>query len=240
MPKYKLHTILTPGLLPNYTLEKSIVVIIDVFRATTTIATALYNGAQSIIPVETVEEAQKMMVKKDYIVGGERDGKKIDGFSCGNSPMEYSTNLVKNKTIVFTTTNGTKLLKKTELQNPSLIISGAFVNQSAIQNFILKNNQPVYLCCAGWKNRFNMEDALFAGAIIHSVKKYYVVHCDSSFICCEIYKNYKNDLLKIAPKLTHYHRLVEQFGLIDDIEYCLTPDLANVLPMLKNGELIRV
>ncbi len=92
--------------------------------------------------------------------------------------------------------------------------------------------------CAGWKDRFNMEDTLFAGAVISRIKDAFTIHCDSSLMAMMMYEQQKNNLIDFAPQLTHYHRLVERFGLIEDIRYCLTPDLAPVVPIYKNGELI--
>lgn len=95
----------------------------------------------------------------------------------------------------------------------------------------------VVLGCAGWKDRFNLEDTLFAGAVISRLKKDFTIHCDSSLMAESMYSKHKNNLAGFAPKLTHYHRLVERFGLIEDIKFCLTADLANVLPLYKEGKL---
>jgi 2-phosphosulfolactate phosphatase len=94
------------------------------------------------------------------------------------------------------------------------------------------------LGCAGWKDRFNLEDTLFAGAVIHRLSKHFTIHCDSSLMAETIYAKHKKDLVAFAPKLTHYHRLVERFGLIEDIRFCLTEDAANILPLYAEGKLI--
>ncbi len=94
------------------------------------------------------------------------------------------------------------------------------------------------LACAGWKDRFNLEDTLFAGAVIERVKEHFTIHCDSSLMAETMFLKYKNNLLDFAPNLTHYYRLVERFGLIEDIRFCLTNDLANVLPIYQEGKLI--
>ena len=91
---------------------------------------------------------------------------------------------------------------------------------------------------AGWKDRFNLEDTLFAGAVINRLTKEFTVHCDSSLMAETMYTKHKNKLIEFAPNLTHYHRLVERFGLIEDIKFCLTPDSANVLPLYVDGKLI--
>jgi 2-phosphosulfolactate phosphatase len=96
----------------------------------------------------------------------------------------------------------------------------------------------VVLGCAGWKDRFNLEDTLFAGAIIERLQEQFTIHCDSSLMASSLYRQHKDDLPGFAPQLTHYHRLVQRFGLIEDIRFCLTPDVANVLPFYEDGKLI--
>jgi 2-phosphosulfolactate phosphatase len=236
--KPSLQTSLSPALLHLYDLSNSIVVIIDVFRATSTIAAALYNGARSVIPVDSVPRAIEISKNIDGIAAGERDGMIAEGLQHGNSPLEYSREFIENKTLVLTTTNGTRLLQMALDNNADTIISGSFPNLSAVCDYLSAENKNVVLGCAGWKDRFNLEDTLFAGAVIHQVKKYFTIHCDSSFMAETIYAKNKTKLIEFAPNLTHYHRLVERFGLIEDIKYCLTPDVANVLPVYVDGKLI--
>lgn len=236
--KPSLHTSLSPALLHLYDLSNSVVVIIDVFRATSTIASALYNGAKCVIPVDSVPKAIEISKSIDGIAAGERDGKLADGLSHGNSPLEYSKDFIEGKTLVLTTTNGTRLLHMALEKGADTIISGSFPNLSAVCDYLVKENKNVVLGCAGWKDRFNLEDTLFAGAVISRIKKQFTIHCDSSLMAEAMYAKHKNSLLDFAPKLTHYHRLVERFGLIKDIEFCLTNDLANVLPVYRQGKLI--
>jgi 2-phosphosulfolactate phosphatase len=233
-----LHTSLSTALLHLYDLSNSVVVIIDVFRATSTIAAALNNGAKCVIPVDSVPKAIEISKNIGGIAAGERDGKIADGLLHGNSPLEYNRDFIENKTLVLTTTNGTRLLQMALDNGAGTIISGSFPNLSAVCDFLKKSKQNVVLGCAGWKDRFNLEDTLFAGAVISEVKKHFTIHCDSSLMAETMYEKYKNKLHEFAPKLTHYHRLVERFGLIEDIRYCLTPDLANVLPVYEQGKLI--
>lgn len=236
--KPTLHTSISPALLHLYNLSNSVVVIIDVFRATSTIAAALYNGAKAVIPVDSVPRAIEISKNIGGIAAGERDGMIAEGLQHGNSPLEYSREFVENKTLVLTTTNGTRLLHMALDNNADTIISGSFPNLSAVCDFLVAEKKNVVLGCAGWKDRFNLEDTLFAGAIIHNLKKKFTIHCDSSLMAETIYAKHKNNLVDFAPKLTHYHRLVERFGLIEDIKYCLTADVANVLPFYTDGKLI--
>ncbi len=236
--KPSLHTSLSPALLHLYDLSNSIVVIIDVFRATSTIAAALHNGAKCVIPVDSVPKAIEISKSIGGIAAGERDGKKAEGLEHGNSPMEYGRDFIEGKTLVLTTTNGTRLLQMALDNNADTIISGSFPNLSAVCDFLSAEKKNVVLGCAGWKDRFNLEDTLFAGAIIHRLKKEFTIHCDSSLMAEGIYDKHKKDLIGFAPSLTHYHRLVERFGLIEDIKFCLTNDVANVLPVYSDGKLV--
>ncbi|HNJ26474.1 MAG TPA: 2-phosphosulfolactate phosphatase [Chitinophagaceae bacterium] len=233
-----LHTSLSPALLHLYDLSNSVVVIIDVFRATSTIASVLFNGAKAIIPVDSVAKAIEVSKNIGAIAAGERDGKIADGLQYGNSPLEYPRTFIENKTLVLTTTNGTRLLQMALDKNADTIISGSFPNLTAVCDFLVSKKKNVVLGCAGWKDRFNLEDTLFAGAVIHQIKKEFEIHCDSSLMAESIYAKHKHNLLDFAPQLTHYHRLVERFGLIEDIKFCLTPDTANVLPLYVDGKLI--
>ena len=235
--KPSLHTSLSPALLHLYDLNNSVVVIIDVFRATSTIASALYNGAKCVIPVDSVPKAIEISRSIDGIAAGERDGKIAEGLSHGNSPLEYTREFVEGRTLVLTTTNGTRLLHMALERGAETIISGSFPNLTAVTEYLAEKGKDVVLGCAGWKDRFNLEDTLFAGAVINRIKKHFTIHCDSSLMAEQMYVKHKNNLIDFAPKLTHYHRLVERFGLIDDIRFCLTPDLANVLPEYKEGRL---
>ena len=105
-------------------------------------------------------------------------------------------------------------------------------------DFLVAEKKNVVLGCAGWKDRFNLEDTLFAGAVINRISKNFDIHCDSSLMAETMFIKNKNKIIDFAPKLTHYHRLVERFGLIEDIKFCLTNDVANVLPLYNDGKLV--
>jgi len=237
--KPTLHTCISPALLHLYDLNNAIVVIIDVFRATSTIASALKNGAMAVIPVDTVPKAISISEQIGGIAAGERDGKIADGLTHGNSPLEYSPEFIGGKNLVLTTTNGTRLLYMALENGADTIITGSFPNLSAVCDYLLQQNKNVVLGCAGWKDRYNIEDTLFAGAVISRVKEAFTIHCDSSVTASLLYEQQKDRLLEFAPSLTHYHRLVDRFGLIEDIRFCLTPDVANVLPVYSEGKLLK-
>ncbi len=237
--KPSLFTSLSPALLHLYDVSSSIVVIIDVLRATSTIATALHNGARSIIPVDSVSECIRIGKQIDSITAGERDGKVAEGLEHGNSPFEYPSEFIGGKTLVLTTTNGTKLLQMALDNNAKTIIAGAFVNLTAVCKFLIAQKQNVILGCAAWKDRVNIEDTLFAGAVIHKIKKHFSINCDSSKMAETMYDDAKADLFEFIKEknISHYQRL-SSFGLEKDIRYCLTEDLANVLVVYEEGKLI--
>jgi 2-phosphosulfolactate phosphatase len=237
--KPELYTCLSPSLLDLYEVEKSIVVIIDVLRATSTIATALHNGAKSVIPVDSVSECIRIGKQIDSITAGERDGKKAEGLENGNSPFEYSKEFISGKTLVLTTTNGTKLLHMALDKNAKAIITGSFPNLSAVCDFLTAQKQNVILGCAAWKNKVNIEDTLFAGAVINKIGKQFSINCDSSAIAINMYNDAKDDLFEFmkSKNASHYLRLTG-FGLEKDIRYCLTEDVANATVVYEDGKLL--
>ena len=237
--KPELFTCFSPSLLNLYDVDKSIVVIIDVLRATSTIATALFNGAKSIIPVDSVAECIRIGKQIDSITAGERDGKIAEGLEHGNSPFEYPREFIEGKTLVLTTTNGTKLLHMALDRNAKGVITESFPNLSAVCDHLLAQNQNVILGCAAWKNRVNLEDTLFAGAVINRIGKNFSINCDSSQMAMAIYKEAKPDLYKFMKnkEASHYKRLTG-FGLEKDIRYCLTEDGANIPVVYGDGKLV--
>jgi len=237
--KPDLYTSLSPALLHLYDLNNAIVVIIDVLRATSTIATAIENGAKCVIPVDSVAKCIELGKQIDSITAGERDGKIAEGLQHGNSPFEYPKEFVAGKTLVLTTTNGTRLLHMALDNGAESIITGSFANLDVVCDYLLSQNQNVILGCAAWKNKVNLEDLLFAGAVIHRIKENFSINCDSSQIAETIYLEAKNDLFGFIQEknASHYHRL-KDFGLEKDIRFCLTPNTASVLPFYRDGKLI--
>jgi 2-phosphosulfolactate phosphatase len=237
--KPSLHTSLSPSLLNLYDVSNSTVVIIDVLRATSTIATALYNGAKCVIPVDSVSRCMEIGRQIEGITAGERDGQIAEGLEYGNSPFEYPREFIEGKTLVLTTTNGTRLLHMALEKGAKEIITGSFPNLSAVCDHLLEKKQNIILGCAAWKDRVNIEDMLFAGAVISNIGKQFTINCDSSHIAMTMYAKARNDMFAFMKKndASHYHRLMN-FGLEKDIRYCLASDGANVLPVYEDGKLL--
>lgn len=237
--KPTLHTCLSPALLHLYEVSSSIVVIIDVLRATSTIATALFNGAKAIVPVSNVAECIRLGKQIEAITAGERDGQVAEGLQYGNSPFEYSRDFINGKTLVLTTTNGTKLLHLALERGAQEIITGSFCNLSSICDHLLSKNHNVILACAAWKDRVNIEDTLFAGSVIGRIGDNFSIKCDSSQMASTLFHYAKENMYEFMKthNASHYQRLTK-YGLEKDIRYCLTEDSANVLPYYTGGKLI--
>ena len=233
-----LTTCLSPSLLHLYDVSSSVVVIIDILRATSTNATALYNGAKSIIPVDSVADCIKLGRQMDVITAGERDGKIAEGLKYGNTPLQYTPQFIKGKTLVLTTTNGTRLLHMALAEGALSILTGSFCNLSAVCDYLVSQNKNVILACAAWKDRINIEDTLFAGAVINRIKENFELNCDASRIAQTLYEQAESDLFEFMKdqNASHYHRLMG-YGLEEDIRFCLTIDNSNILVVYNNGRL---
>lgn len=233
----RLEVCLSPALLHLYDTTDTVVVIIDVFRATSTIAAALHNGAARVIPVATIPECIALGASiHDSITAGERDGKVAEGLQHGNSPLEYPRSFIENKTLVLTTTNGTRLLHM--VQDAAEIITGSFLNLDAVCDFLVAQKKNVLLGCAAWKDRFNLEDSLFAGAVVSRIGSHFSINCDSARAARHLHDQAaKGPYIDFLRDSSHYLRL-SRFGLVHDMEYCTTPNQHPVVPILRNSDLV--
>ena len=232
----KIETCFSPSLLHLYDIKDSIVVIIDVFRATSTIAAALHNGAAEIIPVDTVAKCIELGAQMpNSLTAGERDGKVAEGLQHGNSPLEYPRDFIENKSLVLTTTNGTRLLHMCSDANE--IITGSFLNLGAVCDYLVSQKKNVLLACASWKDRYNLEDSLFAGAVYDAIGVHFEMNCDSTRAATHLYKAAKNDLYAFIQDSSHFLRL-SKFGLQYDMEYCCKINEHNVLVKLVEDKLV--
>lgn len=218
MNKIEVSTCYSPALLHLYDFSEKLVVFIDIFRATSTIAAAMGNGAKQIIPVDNVEECIKLGSEiENSITAGERNGKVVEGLQYGNSPSAYPGDFINGKTLVLTTTNGTRLLHK--IKDAQTILSGSFLNLQATADFIKSQNREVLLACASWKDRYNLEDTLFAGALYKALGDGFSTTCDSTLGALALYQTATDDLFGFLKQGSHFHRLAKH-GLEDDMRYC--------------------
>ncbi|TVQ66209.1 MAG: 2-phosphosulfolactate phosphatase [Balneolaceae bacterium] len=218
-------------------LRNKTVVVIDVLRASSTIVTALLNGASAVIPVADMGEASKIAQNVDsdyYLLCGEKDGIKIEGYDLGNSPLEYTPEVVKGKKLIFNTTNGTKAIKKTF--NSSQICIGSFLNVSAVAEMLKKQPNEIVLVCAGWKGRLAFEDMLCAGNILYNLlgEELNETARDGVRIAHSLYKTYGSRLSEVIHQSNHAERLKEQAGP-EDIDYCSQTDITDIVPCLHEG-----
>ena len=225
----------SPFLFPLFKRQGPIVVVIDILRATSAICAGLHAGVARIIPVETVDQARAYQ-DQGYIAAAERNGQIIPGFAIGNSPFSFMHPELKGATIVLSTTNGTQAIEAARHTNPIAI--GSFLNLSALSQYLINAQQDVILLCAGWKNKFNLEDSIFAGALAQQLigTGHFSTTCDSTLAAAQLYDNAKGDLYQHLTHSSHFNRL-SHLNLESDIRYCLTPDLAPVVPTLQGDYL---
>jgi 2-phosphosulfolactate phosphatase len=230
----KIDVCLSPDLMHLYDVHDRSVVVVDILRATSCIVTAFANGAESITPFAHLEDCKRMKAK-GYITSGERNGEKLEGFDKGNSPFEYSDGSVKGKKIAFTTTNGTKAIEKSKYARELII--GSFLNLTTAVNHLQASDYNILVVCAGWKGKVNLEDTLFAGAVMENLKDQVEPECDAPLAAQHLYNLAKADPVKFLSNSTHVKRL-NKLNIHKDIAYCLTTDMFWVLPILKNGVLM--
>jgi len=233
----KVEVSFSPVLFSSYYHENDCnVVIVDVFRATSAICTAFHYGVKEIIPVSTVEEARAYQ-KEGYLVGAERNGQIVEGFDFGNSPFSYMSDDIKGKSVVLTTTNGTKAI--TIAKEAKGIFIGSFLNLKALADYLIEDGKSVLVQCAGWKNRFNLEDTLFAGALVEELTKNpeFSNLADSAIASANLYSLAKNDLHGALENSSHRNRL-KRLNLYKDIKYCLQLSKYDVVPFYQDGCLV--
>ncbi len=229
--------VVSPAEFPYYECKNHIVVVIDIFRATSSIVTAFANGAQSMIPVKSIEEAHTYK-QKGYLVAGERNGIPIEGFDFGNSPLDFTKEKVLDKNIVITTTNGTQAMEMAK-QKGNEVIVGSFLNINAVIKYLVQSNKNVTLFCAGWKNKFNLEDYVCAGMLAHHLytEHHFELNSDAALLGYLVFDRSKKKLKEFLNMSSHKKRL-ENSDLDKDIDFCLQQSICNVVPVLKKDALV--
>jgi len=226
---------LSPDLLHLHKINNSIVVVTDIFRATSCMVTGFAYGVKSIIPVATVEECKNLQ-NMGYVAAAERNAEKVEGFDLDNSPFSYMDERLIGGKIAMTTTNGTLSISKAKTDAVKVIV-GAFLNLASVVNHLKNQPYDVLVLCAGWKGRPNLEDTLFAGALVEALKDEYFVSEDSAILAMRTYQQAKDNMLAYLANSSHIRRL-QGLGINKDISYCLQNDLYDVLPVLRGNELV--
>jgi len=231
----KVEVCFSPFHIPLYELTRKVVVVIDVYRATSAIVAGMGAGIEKIIPVATLEEAREYQ-KSGYKVAAERKGAVVEGFDLGNSPIGFSNPRLAGSTVVLTTSNGTKALIKARAAKE--IVVGAFLNQTAVVDYIEQNHENVMFLAAGWRDRFNIEDTLVAGAMAQDLlSRGWTTDCDSCLAAMRLFDMGKNDIKGFMKDASHTNRLAH-LHLEEDIEYCNRKDVFDVVPIYKNNEIV--
>ena len=211
-------------------------VVIDVLRATSAICAGLANGVERFIPVATLEEARALQAE-GCIAAAERNGQIVEGFDFGNSPVAYMEADLAGKTIALTTTNGTKAIDMAK-DMPQVAI-GSINNLDAISTWLMQQPGHVLLLCSGWKDKFNLEDTICAGAIadrLIDIARYKSIE-DSTIAAKHLFMGIRGNIFSFLKASSHRRRL-RNLNMGEDIKYCLTPNTVNIVPVLHEGALV--
>jgi len=233
-----LETLFIPEEIKNTKLAGKLVVVIDVLRASSTIVTALANGCKGFIPIFSPDQAKKkaqQFAKERVLLGGEREGIKVEGFDLGNSPREYKREVVKDKTIIFSTTNGVKTLEMSK--NAHRIIIGSFLNLHTICDYCTNYQGDILIICAGKEGKYSLEDTACAGMLIDSFKNAFPgthQELDANLTAWVLYKKFGNNILEILRKSQHGRHL-ESIGLEKDLKFCSQLDFFHIVPIFRDG-----
>ncbi len=221
-------------------LRDHVVVVLDILRASTSILEAIEMGADCVIPVTTLEEAVALRRARGggTLLAGEREGKPIDGFDLGNSPIEFTAARVQDKTVVMATTNGTQAIKHVENCDPILI--GALRNRRALCELLKQTDRPIALLCAGTDGDYSADDIYGAGALINGLRTLRA-RCeidDMGLVAEQFYLVAREDR-ELLAKCRHYRRLAA-LGFQDDLEFCFEEDVSEVIPHYASHQITRL
>jgi 2-phosphosulfolactate phosphatase len=237
MSKHKIEVCFSSQAIQYFDISNAHIVVVDILRATSAICAAFANGAKAVIPAPTLDDA-RIAKDKGYIVAAERDGVKLDFADFGNSPLNFTPEKIANQEIVYSTTNGTQAII---LATGWLSVAiGSFINIAAIARWVeSKPDGDLLILCAGWKGKFCLEDALFAGALssILLERLDFYTKCDSTHAAIQLWNNAKTDLTAYLENIAQRHRL-KKLGLDNVLDYCFTLNSSNLVPIFCNGKLI--
>jgi len=217
-----------------------VAVFVDVLRTSSTIVAALANGAKAVIPVVDMEQANKIASALDsssYLLAGERDSHKIPGYSLGNSPQDVAPDVIKDKSLILLTTNGTPVIVQAQVAERVYI--GAFLNLKALSLELQQLGKDIVILCAGSRNRISTEDTLLAGMLVHSIFPQGLPDSasDSARLVWSQYQMEADSLVPAIHRGSHAQRL-KSLGYDSDIDFCAQVDLFPVVPHLKEGRLL--
>lgn len=239
----KIDSFFIPVEMEEQRLSEKSVIVVDVLRASATIAFALQNGAKDIIPVASLDVATDLVQKigkKFVLLCGERDGKKIEGYDLGNSPFEYESEIIKDKSLVFATTNGSKAIVKS--QGGFKVLIGSFINLSSVAEYAFQHQKDIAIVCSGKNNRFSLEDAVCGGMLVQKFLELSggeLEISDSADACLALFKEHKRSLLKMLEKCEH-GKYLSSLGFEKDLLFCSQVDSVPIIPLFEDGRIVRI
>ncbi len=227
----------SPKQFPLYKDPHDIIVVIDVLRATSAICAAFEHGVKSIIPVSSIEEAKDLQ-EQGYLAAAERNGQIVEGFAFGNSPFSYMTERTIGKTVALSTTNGTRAINIAKVSAKTVVI-GSLNNVEALSKWLIKQERNVLCLCSGWKDKFNLEDTICAGAIADALLSTgnFQSTEDSSIAAKYLFQSARDNYFGYLKSSSHRRRL-KKLNLNEDIKFCLTPNQTEVIPIMQGDRLI--
>ena len=228
----------SPGEYHLYQEEFDLVVVLDVLRATSAICTAIEHGVKEIIPVATLDEARAYQAE-GYLVAAERGGQIVEGFDLGNSPFSYMDPALKGQTVVLTTTNGTKAINMA--REKKTVVIGSLNNLDALCEWLIRQQRDVLVLGSGWKDKFNLEDTICAGAIADQCLKSgrFFADEDSTVAAKFIFRSSRDNIFAFLKASSHRRRL-RKLNLNEDVKHCLTPNNCTAIPVLEGRSLVRL
>lgn len=229
------HVCLTPALIDQFDVSESIVVVIDVLRATTSMCVAFDNGVTFMVPVEDIDTCLTYK-EKGFLIAGERSGEQLSGFDFGNSPFSFNSSTVLGKKIAITTTNGTRAIKAAQQRNAKEIVVGSFANLSILAQWLIKQKEHVCLLCAGWRDHITLEDAIFAGALARKLRHDFRRFQDTAVVAETLYNSANTRKRYFFRNSSHYQRLIH-LNLQEEVKYAMRRDTHPVIPMMMRNAL---
>jgi 2-phosphosulfolactate phosphatase len=206
-------------------------VVIDVLRASTTIVTALANGCPEIIPVETPEEARTAARARNCLLGGERGGRRIEGFDLGNSPLEYRQERIEGRPIAFTTTNGTRAIRA--CASADMVLIASFLNAGSILQVLRVQDHDTSIVCAGTRGKPSLEDTVCAGMLLEGLNTRLEAEAVS------LWRQHSKNLAQMMKHASAHGRDLMSLGFEKDIDFAARADIYDIVPILENESIVR-
>lgn len=240
----KLDVYMSPRTAPSE-VQGKVIAVIDVLRASTSIAVALANGARTVVPFESPDEAitrSRQLDRSEVVLAGERKNLPIEGFDLGNSPGEFTREAVEGRNVFITTTNGTRALMR--LQGARDVVVASYVNHSAVSAMLraaARSDAHILIVCAGEEGHFSLEDAACAGRYVRTVTKDNpaIETNDAALACALIDRKYGDNIAKILKDASHGKALAEA-GLGGDLVVCAALDTHPVVPVYQDNQITRL